>query len=415
MMTVSQIILSVSLFISLFFEIFVLITFFETKEELKREEEFLKKKIEHYPSVTIIVPGFNEGETVTATVKSLLSLDYPKEKLYLMLVDDGSTDNTFEVMNRFKNHPQIQIFRKENGGKHSALNFALEKIDTDLVGCLDADSFVSTNALKLMVPLFLDKATMAVTPSIKVQEETNILQKIQKIEYNWGIFFRRMLSSMGAMYVTPGPFSIFRTKVFRDLGGYRHAHHTEDMEMALRMQKNHYKIVNSVNAHVYTITPKKFKNLFKQRTRWTYGFLNNVIDYKEMFFNKKYGHIGFFILPIASISILSCLYAAGMLIWHLGQNFMDMINRFNAVGFSPKFPNFHLDWFFWSTSITTFLVITAVAINIALLIMSAKMAKEKSLIGKPLLYYLAIYALIVPTWIAKATYSTLFSKEISWR
>ena len=415
MMTVSQIILSVSLFISLFFEIFVLITFFETKEELKREEEFLKNKIDHYPSVTIVVPGFNEGETVTATVKSLLDLEYPKDKLSLMLIDDGSTDNTFEVMNRFKNHPQIQIFKKENGGKHTALNFALEKINTDLVGCLDADSFVSSNALKLMVPLFIDKATMAVTPSIKVHEESNILQKIQKIEYNWGIFFRRMLSSMGAMYVTPGPFSIFRTKVFRDLGGYRHGHHTEDMELAMRMQKNHYKIVNSVGAHVYTITPKKFITLFKQRTRWTYGFLNNVIDYKVLFFNRKYGHIGFFILPIASISILSCLYAAGMLIWHLGERLMNMFIRYQAVGFSPKLPNFHLNWFYWSTSITTCLVIVAVAINIALLIMSARMAKEKKLIGRALLYYLAVYALIVPTWIAKATYSTIFSKNISWR
>ncbi|MFZ2049104.1 MAG: glycosyltransferase [Minisyncoccia bacterium] len=415
MMTISQIILSVSLFISLFFEIFVLITYFEAKEELKLEEDFLKRKIEHYPSVTIVVPGFNEGETVTATVNSLLSLDYPKDKLFLMLIDDGSTDNTFEVMNRFKDNPQIQIFKKENGGKFTALNFALERIKTDLIGCLDADSFVAPDALKLMVPFFNNKEVMAVTPSIKVHEERNVLQKIQKIEYNWGIFFRRMLSSLGAMFVTPGPFSIFRTKVFKDLGGYRHGHHTEDMELAMRMQKNHYKIVNSVGAHVYTITPKKFKALYKQRTRWTYGFLNNVVDYKELFFNKKYGHIGFFVLPIALISIASTLYAAANIVWNISIKLMDLITRFQAVGFYTKFPTIRFDWFFFNTSILTILVLIALAINISLLVMSARMAREERLVGRALFYYVAMYAFLVPTWIAKATYSTVFSRKISWR
>ena len=172
MVNLSQGILYISLFISLFFEIFVLITYFETKEEIKAEQKLLSKRIDYYPTVTIVVPGFNEGETVTTTVESLLKLHYPKDKLFLMLIDDGSTDNTFEVMNRYRNHAQIQVYKKENGGKYTALNFALEKISTELVGCLDADSFVSPNALKLMVPLFGDKNVMAVTPSIKVHEET---------------------------------------------------------------------------------------------------------------------------------------------------------------------------------------------------------------------------------------------------
>lgn len=415
MMNISQIILSISLFISLFFEIFVLITYFEAREELKIEQELLSKKIEYFPSVTIVVPGFNENETVTATVESLLKLDYPKDKLFLMLIDDGSTDNTFEVMSRYKNNPQIQVFQKENGGKFTVLNFALDKVKTDLVGCLDADSFVAPDALQLMVPFFMDKSVMAVTPSIKVFEEKNVLQKIQKIEYNWGIFFRRMLSSLGAIFVTPGPFSIFRTKVFKDLGGYRHGHHTEDMELAMRMQKNHYKIVNSVDAHVFTITPTKFKALYKQRTRWTYGFINNAKDYKELFFNKKYGHIGFFVLPIAIISIFSVLYATSTLIYYIGMRIRDMIVRFQAVGFYIKMPTLHLDWFFLNTSILACLVIVALFINIGLLIMSARMAKEERLVGRALFYYVAMYAFLVPTWIAKATYSTVFSKKISWR
>jgi cellulose synthase/poly-beta-1,6-N-acetylglucosamine synthase-like glycosyltransferase len=187
------------------------------------------------------------------------------------------------------------------------------------------------------------------------------------------------------------------------------------MELAMRMQKNHYKIVNSVGAHVFTITPTKFKALYKQRTRWTYGFLNNAKDYKELFFNKKYGHIGFFVLPIAIISIFSVLYATSTLIYDIGMKIRDIIVRFQAVGFYIKMPTPHFDWFFLNTSILACLVIVALFINIGLLIMSARMAKEERLVGRALFYYVAMYAFLVPTWIAKATYSTVFSKKISWR
>src|SRR3989344_283358 len=233
-------ILYFSLFVSLFFEIFLLITYLEVKDEVKFEKEHLGKDIKNFPSVSIIVPCYNEEKTLAGTVDSLLALDYPKGKLSIILVDDGSTDSTKEVFKQFENNSQILAFSKENGGKHTALNFALEKINTDLVGCLDADSFVSPDALRKIIPFFDDETIMAVTPSIKVHEPKTVLQYVQKVEYNWGIFLRRMLSSIGALYVTPGPFSIFRTLVFRELGGYRHAHHTEDLELALRMQKNHY-------------------------------------------------------------------------------------------------------------------------------------------------------------------------------
>jgi cellulose synthase/poly-beta-1,6-N-acetylglucosamine synthase-like glycosyltransferase len=253
MVGIQELILYCSLFITLFFEIFLLITYFEVKEELNLENEHVGKNIKQFPTVTIIVPCFDEEFTVEDTIHSLLHLDYPKEKLSIIAVDDGSTDGTRARLTRFKNHPGIDILFKENGGKHTALNLALEKVQSDLVGCLDADSYVSTDALKKIVPFFEDERIMAVTPSIKVHNPITVLQYVQKIEYSWGIFLRRMLSSLGALYVTPGPFSIFRTTVFQELGGYRRAHYTEDLEMALRLQKNRYGIVNSHNAHVYTI------------------------------------------------------------------------------------------------------------------------------------------------------------------
>ncbi len=413
---IPSIILYFSLFTMLFFEVFIFITYFEIYEAVKEEELMLKKEITSFPTVSIIVPSFNEETTVIGTIKSLLALDYPKDKLSLILIDDGSSDRTLEMISQYQHHPQVQVFTKKNeGSKFSALNFGLSKINSELVGCLDADSFVNTDALKLMIPFFEDSTTMAVTPSIKISKPKNILQHIQKMEYTWGLLFRRILSSMGAMYVTPGPFSIFRLKVFKDLGGYRMAHHTEDMELALRMQLNHYKIVDSVSAHVYTVAPAKLKDLYKQRVRWSYGFLNNAIDYKQMFFNPKYGNIGIFILPLATLSIFITLYASSRFLWGIGVRISHSIAKYQAVGFSLHFPHITFNWFYFNTGVFIWMALFGLILNVTILILSNRMAKEKNLIGKELFYYLGLYVFLVPLWLARATFNTVFSKKITWR
>lgn len=413
MAEIQTFILYCSLFITLFFEVFLLITYFEVREELDFENKHVGKNIKWFPTVTIIVPCFNEELTVVNTIHSLLGLDYPKEKLSIVVVDDGSTDGTRSRLMQFNDHSRITILSKDNGGKHTALNFALERIESDLVGCLDADSFVNPDALKKIVPFFDDVSIMAVTPSIRVYNPRSVLQYVQKIEYSWGIFLRRMLSSLGALYVTPGPFSIFRTKVFRELGGYRHAHHTEDLEIALRLQKHHYKIVNSHGAHVYTVAPLRFPALFKQRVRWTYGFLNNAIDYRELFFNKKYGHIGIFILPIATSSIFSTLYIAGRAVWYNLFNVSDMLTKFQIVGWSWKSPSF--DWFFINTSVVSFLALSALILTLVILYLAIRLTEGKFAITRGIFYYLIIYIFIVPLWLMKAVFSTIFRRQISWK
>ncbi|MBX4181629.1 glycosyltransferase family 2 protein [Candidatus Parcubacteria bacterium] len=418
---ISLLMLYGSLFLSLFFEVFLLITYFEVQGEMRAEDEMLAQFLTKphsevsFPTTTIIVPSFNEEKTVAATINSLLNLNYPKDKLNLILVDDGSTDNTLEVLNSFKNNPQVKVLTKENGGKHTAVNLALEHVETELVGCLDADSFVTADALKNIVPYFDDVEVKAVTPSIKVYEPGNVIQHIQKTEYSWSIFLRRMLSSLGALYVTPGPFSIFRRQVFRELGNYKQAHMTEDMEIAMRMQKNYYKIVNSHRAHVYTVTPSTLKSLVKQRARWSYGFLNNAFDYRELFFNRKYGHFGMFIMPIATLSTFTSFIMVTHVVWGWVKRGLQMFNRFQAVGFSSNFSLPSFDWFFVNTGVLTLVVTIAVVMTIYILYLSLKLADGKFKLHRGLLYYLFLYAFMAPLWLSKALFDTAFRRKVSWR
>jgi len=415
MIEISSAITYVFLFVSLYFEIFLLITYFENRAKIKEESfNLVNNKVKRFPTVTIIIPCWNEEKTVSKTVNSLLNLDYPKDKLSIMIIDDGSTDNTWGIIQKFKNKKQIKVFRKENGGKYTALNFGLSKSTSDLIGCLDADSYVDKDALKNIVHYFEDKKTMSVTPSVKVWKPKNIIQMIQKVEYDWGVFLRKMFSYLGAIYVTPGPFSIFKKEVFEKLGGYKHAYQTEDMELAVRMQTNHYKIVNAHDAIVYTVAPDSINKLYKQRLRWTYGFIKNVMDYKHLF-SIKYGNLGIFILPLASISIISGIYIITMAIINLAFRIFDFYTKWSVIGFDINKPDLNFDWFFINTSFMTIISIISLMGIVALLFIARKMAEKRFAFGMDLVYFLTLYAFISPLWMFKAVYNAIFSVKTYWR
>lgn len=415
MADISTITINIFLFLTLYAQVLLLFTFFERKNVFGKSVEDRNVPVKKFPTVTIIVPVWNEAKTLAGTVNSLLALDYPKENLDIIIVDDGSTDGTRHVANTFKSHSQVRVFHKENGGKHTAVNLALKRAKGDLIGCLDADSFVDKNALLEIVRCFEDEKIMAVTPAIRVHTPSNTLQKIQRVEYNMGIFLRKMFGSMNAIHVTPGPFSIFRKKVFEDLGEYRRAHNTEDMEMALRMHKNHYPIANAYTAYVYTVTPRTVKGLYKQRLRWVYGFLANVIDYRVMIFNKKYGNVGVFTLPAAIVSIIAALYFTSLAIVHFGARLAERFLEIRTIGMSWKLHPYNFDWFFISTDETAILVYILLISTVFIVFVGKKLAEGNMKVSSDMLYFLTLYGFLAPFWLFKAVYNVAFGKKTTWR
>jgi len=400
-------------FLSLYVQVFFLITFFEKKSKIKIRKEALS--LSDYPGVTIIVPCYNEEKTIYKTIKSLLSLDYPKGKLKLILVDDGSKDKTWETIQSFKNNKNIQVFKKENGGKYTALNLGLEHTTTKFVGCLDADSFVHPEALKRIISYFLaDSTVMAVAPSIIVHNPKNIIQNAQKAEYDMAIYVKKMLGFIGGIHVTPGPFSIFRKKVFDDLGNYRHAHNTEDQEIALRMQTHGYKIEHCPDAYIYTVSPNTVKKLYKQRQRWIYGFIKNAIDYRFLFFKKKYGNIAFFTLPSGFISVVSVVFISLFFVQRLIDTLIKKIIQINTVGFNMQVSSFKPDLFFINTSAIVFVSIVLYSLVVFSLLMGRRMSEGKIRISRDVFYFIFVYSVIAPFWLLKAVYNAILSRESSW-
>lgn len=414
MASISSIILYTLVFLAVYVQVFFLVTFFENRKKITIRKENIK--LGKYPGVTVIVPCFNEEHTIYKTVRSLLALNYKKDKIKIFLVDDGSFDGTWDIMEKFAKYENIQAYRKENGGKHTALNLGLEHVETDFVACLDADSFVHPEALVRIMSYFeRDPSIMAVAPSIIAYNPKNILQNAQKAEYHMSIYFKKMLGCVGGIHVTPGPFTIFRKKVFDDLGSYTEAHNTEDMEIAYRMQKNHYKIEHCHDAYTYTSIPLTVTKLFKQRLRWIYGFINNSIDYRKILFRRKYGNFSLFTVPSGIISIFAVSFLFGKVTYNVGSFIYSKIIEYSTVGFHfpDKLRNF--DLFFLNTQSFVFITIAIYLFVVLSMVLGRKMTEGKWGISLDMIYFLSIFTVIAPFWLMKAIYNTILSKKPAWR
>lgn len=398
------------LFLSLYFEVFLFITFFE-----KQPAEKTTSRPKRFPTTTIIVPCFNEEKTLEATMRSLLTLDYPRSKLSIVIVDDGSTDNTLQKARAFARHKQVSILAKQNGGKYTALNLAIERCTTELVGCLDADSLAAPDALLEIVKKFEeDKETMAVMPSIRVHNPRTPLELMQAVEYTFGIFYKKMFDTMNAISVLPGPLSIYRRTAFKTVGMFRHAHNTEDMEMAFRMHAHNLKIANAHTAIAYTKVPRTIRALVKQRTRWSQGFLDNSKDYAYMYFNPRFGYLGLLVLPFALAMFAGGLYVAGFLAFQATRSLGMRAVDFWLEGIPFRIPEFHFNWYAIDANTLFFLSIVALFMTLMGVVIGRRIS-DASVSNFAILCYFLMYGFLAPLWLANAAWGSIRSKGAAWR
>lgn len=401
------------LFLAIFFESFVLVTFLSKPARAARA----RKKCADTPSVAVIVPCYNEESTIAHTCDTLLALDYPKDKLEIILVDDGSTDGTKAAMAHFAENPQVKIISKINGGKHTALNVGIAATRADIVGCLDADSFVEPDALREIIPCFTDERVAAVTAAMSVHQPKGIIQHMQNAEYIFGITMRHALASINGLYVTPGPFSFYRRTTVRELGGFRYGHQTEDMEMALRIQQAGYRIENSPHARVYTKTPNTLSGLIQQRTRWTTGFLRNVTgEYRTLIGNRRHSALGILVIPCALIAIMSSIILFSLALFAFLKNMLAAFEIRAGIPLSYSLlPHTSLSWFYFPTSVYLFLGIATLLASLSLIAIGKHISKTPGNITFGLISYTFLYGLIVPLWLIRATSDVMLGKHRGWR
>ena len=184
-----------------------------------------RREIEHFgeryqPLVSVVVPAFNEERVITRTIDSLLASEY--ENFEIIVVDDGSTDDTHDiVVEQFGDDPRVSVYTKPNGGKAAALNFGWQKATGEVVIALDADTLFEPETLAALAHRFADPKIGAVAGNAKVGNRINIVTKWQALEYITSQNFdRRAFASLNCITVVPGSVGAWRREVLEEAGGF---------------------------------------------------------------------------------------------------------------------------------------------------------------------------------------------------
>lgn len=293
------------------------------KNEIRRKRQEQPK---YFPIISILIPAYNEGKNIKKTINSILKVNYPKDKIEIIVIDDGSEDDTNRIIRSYKKYGVI-LLRQKNSGKSSALNNGLKHAKGELIGCVDADSTIEKDSIISMIHHFKDKNVGAVTSGIYVSNAKTTLEKIQRLEYILAAFIRRLMTFLNTVYVTPGVLSLYRKSTLKKLNGFDEGNLTEDLEIALHLHHEGYRIILELDSVTSTKVPGTYDEFKKQRIRWSRGHIHNTLKYKDMLFNRKYGFMGTFQYPLHIITPLILILCLSIIIYSFADGTYDFIRR----------------------------------------------------------------------------------------
>jgi len=244
------------------------------------------------PLVTVVVPAFNEGKVIETTLRSLLASKY--QNLEILVVDDGSTDNTADVVTAFAaNHPKIRLIRQTNAGKSAAANRALQMAHGEIAIAVDADTIVPPESIPKMVAHFQSPEVTAVCGNVEVGNVNGLFTAFQAIEYVTSQNFdRRAFSALNCISVVPGALGAWRREAVLAAGGYSNETLTEDADLTLTILRRGGRVVYEAEAYGRTEAPESLSALLRQRFRWTYGTYQCLWKHKPAFFKGTLGWVG---------------------------------------------------------------------------------------------------------------------------
>ncbi|MGA9548288.1 MAG: glycosyltransferase [Rhodomicrobium sp.] len=248
-------------------------------------------------SVSVIIPAFNEAKVIAASVRQILASTH--RKVRIIVIDDGSTDGTSDVVRAsFAGDQRVSLVTTQNGGKARAINFGLAHADGDIIVVLDADTQFEPQTISRLVRWFADPTVGAVAGNAKVGNRLNMLTRWQALEYVTAQNLeRRALATLGCITVVPGAVGAWRREAIVKLGGFPSNTLAEDQDLTIMVQRAGYKALFDQQAIAWTEAPDTMDGLAKQRFRWAFGTLQCLWKHRRVNLNPRYGALGLVAMP----------------------------------------------------------------------------------------------------------------------
>lgn len=314
------------------------------------------RKHHEMPSISIIVPAYNEGVLMERALESLMELEYPEYEV--VVVDDGSKDDTLARAAKWEGRRgpvEVKVVTKRNGGKASALNAGIAASKHPFILCMDADSFLHPKTLLRAIEHFGDPSVGAVAGNVKVENRGKIITKLQALEYIEGLNMpRRAQGFVAAVNIVPGPVGMFRREALEEVGGYDTDTFAEDADLTLKLISAGWRVVYEDGAIAWSEAPERWIDLVQQRYRWTRGILQALRKRKSLFLRPfpdfplwvSTIQLGFeaLVWPVMNISahlffaIVALLFGAGELIvyWMILLTLLDLVAALVTVSMEEE-------------------------------------------------------------------------------
>jgi biofilm PGA synthesis N-glycosyltransferase PgaC len=396
------------MFVSIYFLSLFIFLYFNNKKRLF-EYPIAKRKY----SISVLVPAWNEEETIKDTIEHIFEIDYPIQEL--IVLNDGSTDRTKEIVEELqKKYSKLKLINKKNSGKGDSLNKGIKIAKGELIVVVDADSYPAKDSFTKLTGFFDEDKVGAATCVFVPRNANKFLEKMQVIEYNVIAFTRKLLGYVDAIYVTPGPLAMYRKSSLEKIRGFDSKNMTEDIEITWRLTYAGYERRMCLSTNSTTTVPSTLKEWYRQRRRWNVGGLQCISKYKKNFLKK--GMLGLFILPFFVLQLF--LGALGLAIF-----FYLIITRVISNYFLFKYsipvgvPLLTMDSFFITPSFLNYLGIILFAIGmiftlVVLSIMKETILKKQNIFN--ILFYSLVYLMVYPFIMISAVYN-YFKRDTKWR
>ncbi len=269
--------------------------------------------------VSVLIPAHNEEKVIVRCLDSVCANTHTNTQI--IVVDDASVDSTSRLVKDYiLRHPAYNISfirRRKNVGKGGALNYALRrKAQGELVMTLDSDSILDRDTIANAVAYFEDPTIVGIAANVRIIEEHTTLGVLQKFEHMIGYRSKKTYSLTKSEFVVGGVASTYRMDVLREVGYYDTDTLTEDIGLSIKIVSSkgnrHNRIVYAADVTAQTEGVESFKGLLRQRFRWKYGSLQNVIKYKHLIFNldrRFTRRLTFYRMPMVLLSEVAILFA----------------------------------------------------------------------------------------------------------
>ncbi|QNF29942.1 poly-beta-1,6-N-acetyl-D-glucosamine synthase [Metabacillus elymi] len=242
--------------------------------KFREKEEFIDFENIDWPLISILVPCYNEEETIEETIQHLSGISYPKKEI--IAVNDGSTDDTFKILRRLaKQHQDLKIIDcQENRGKANALIIACHASKAEYLICVDSDALLDQYAAHYLIYHFLHKGERlgAVTGNPRIRNRDTLLSRLQIVEYASIIgAIKRTQRILGKIMTVSGVVVAFRKKALIDVGLWDRDMITEDISVSWKLQQRFWDIRYEPRALCWMLVPETIRGIWKQRIRWAQG------------------------------------------------------------------------------------------------------------------------------------------------